>query len=404
MDLQSGYPYSLIRYGLPFNYPRLDKDIRTDVLIVGGGISGALAAYYLTEAGIPSVVADARTIGLGSTCASTSLLQYEIDVPLSRLSDMIGKKNAVTAYSLCYRSVDKLEKICKKIKSPHFDRKESLYLASYKKDLPLIEKEFAVRKAQGFGVDYWDGKLIRERMGFDGIGAIYSSQAAQTDAYMLTHDLHQHNIKKGATVFDRTAIDNIGHQRNGVTAVTSGGHKIKAKYLIIATGYEAAKFIKEPLLRIRSTYATVSESVLQEGYCWYNNCLIWETKDPYLYMRPTKDNRILVGGRDEQYYNPKRRDKLIKRKAIQLWGDFQKKFPDIPFIPEFEWTGTFITTGDGLPFIGNYPRMPRTYFALGFGGNGITFSQIAAEILTGIIQGKKNAVQQLFAFGRSNNL
>ncbi|PWV49725.1 FAD-binding oxidoreductase [Chitinophaga sp. S165] len=400
MDLHAGYPYSLVRYGLPFNYPRLDHNLQTDVLIAGGGISGALAAYYLTAAGIPVVVADSRTIGLGSTCASTSLLQYEIDVPLVKLSRKIGEKNAATAYQLCYRSITELEDICKKIEAPFFDRRDSLYLASYKKDLEWFKQEYTMRKSLGFDVTYWDEVTVKEKMGFDAPGAIYSGMAAQTDSYMLTHLLHQHSLKNGARVYDRTTITDIAHKRNGITAQTSEGYMIKAKYLVMATGYEASQYIREPLLQLRSTYATVSEHLDIESCCWYNNCLIWETRDPYLYMRPTKDKRILIGGRDEEYYNPSRRDKLISKKGRELKKDFNKKFPHIRFIPEFQWTGTFISTEDGLPFIGNYPAMPRTYFALGFGGNGITFSQIAAEMITEIILGKKNPVQKMFAFGR----
>jgi len=401
LDLHAGYPYSLLKYGLPFNYPRLDHDVQTDVLIAGGGISGALAAYYLTAAGIPAVVADSRTIGLGSTCASTSLLQYEIDVPLSRLSERIGEKNATIAYRLCYEAIAVLEKICKKVGAPFFDRRDSLFLASYKKDREWLKKEYAARRALGFDVTYWDDARVKDKMGFEAPGAIYSRMAAQTDAYMLTHSLHQYNIKKGLKVYDRTAVADISHQRNGIIVHTTDGYRIKAKYLIIATGYEAARYIREPLLTLRSTYATVSESIQADDCCWYNNCLIWESKDPYLYMRPTKDKRILVGGRDEYYYNPSRRDKLIRAKGRSLQKDFNKKFPDIRFVPEFQWTGTFISTGDGLPFIGNYPAMPRTYFALGFGGNGITFAQIAAEMITAIILGKKHAVQAMFAFGRA---
>ncbi|MCF6402669.1 FAD-binding oxidoreductase [Chitinophaga filiformis] len=400
MDLHAGYPYSLVKYGLPFNYPRLDHDVKTDVLIAGGGISGALAAYYLTAAGIPAIVADSRTIGLGSTCASTSLIQYEIDVSLSRLTNRIGEKNAVAAYRLCYEAIGVLEKICKKIGAPFFDRRDSLFLASYKKDQEWIRKEYALRKLLGFDVSYWDDAMVKDKMGFDAPGAIYSRMAAQTDTYMLTHLLHQYNIKKGVEVYDRTTVADISHQRNGVIVHTQEGHRIKAKYLIMATGYEASQYIREPLLKLRSTYATASESLQMDGCCWHNNCLIWETKDPYLYMRPTKDNRILVGGRDEYYYNPSRRDKLISKKGKMLQEDFNKKFPHIRFISEFQWTGTFISTDDGLPLIGNYPAMPRTYFALGFGGNGITFAQIAAEIITAIILGKKNAVPQMFAFGR----
>lgn len=399
MDLQSGYPYSLVRYGLPYNYPRLDRSLDTDVIVLGGGISGALTAYQLSEAGIPAIVLDGRIAGLGSTCASTSLLQYEIDVPLTELSKKIGEQQAILAYTLCHRSIGQLEKICHKLKFPLFEKKSSLYVASYKKDLALIEQEYAARNAAGFDVDYWDADKIEKQMGFSAPGAIYSHLAAQTDAYMLTHALHQHNLKKGITVFDKTIATGITHHRNGVTVTTSGGFKVKAKFLVIATGYEAIKYLEEPLIKLHSTYVVVSEA-LPQTKSWHQNCLIWETKNPYLYMRMTSDNRILVGGRDEEFYNPSRRDKLITAKAKLLEKDFSNKFPHIPFIPEFRWTGTFATTGDGLPFIGSHPAMPHTLFALGFGGNGITFSQIAAEMITDIITGKKNKAASIFAFGR----
>ena len=115
MKLSSGYPYSLIRNGLPFSYPKLDKDINTDVLVLGGGISGALTAHYLVQEGIECTLIDARTIGLGSTCASTALLQYEIDVSLHQLIDMIGEKPAVRSYKLCELAVKKLAVLAKKV-------------------------------------------------------------------------------------------------------------------------------------------------------------------------------------------------------------------------------------------------------------------------------------------------
>ncbi len=72
MELTAGYPFSLIQHGLPYQYPTFLKNISSGVVIIGGGISGALSAFYLTEAGIECVLLDGRTIGLGSTCASTS--------------------------------------------------------------------------------------------------------------------------------------------------------------------------------------------------------------------------------------------------------------------------------------------------------------------------------------------
>jgi len=81
MDLVSGYPFWLIKSGLIYNYPALENSIKTDVVILGGGISGAFTAYNLTNAGIDCVVVDSRSIGLGITCTRTSLLKWEIDTP-----------------------------------------------------------------------------------------------------------------------------------------------------------------------------------------------------------------------------------------------------------------------------------------------------------------------------------
>lgn len=98
MNLTTGYPYWLINSGLVATYPKLEQSVKTDVVIIGGGISGALAAYYISNAGLECTVVDARSIGLGSTCASTSLLQYELDKPLYILADQIGFQSAARAY------------------------------------------------------------------------------------------------------------------------------------------------------------------------------------------------------------------------------------------------------------------------------------------------------------------
>lgn len=398
MDLQSGYPYSLIKNGLPYEYPKLQHDLRTDVVVMGGGISGALVAYELTRAGIGCVVADTRTIGLGSTCASTSLLQYEIDTSLTELTDRRGEAVAVRAYEMCADAIDLIGQICDKTGCAYFERKHSLYLASFRKDLPMLEAEYAARKKAGLKIEWWDEKKVATHMGITASGAIYSRTAAQTDAYMLTHALHQYNIRQGAQVFDRTGITDIRHHTRGITLQTAHGPVIRARYLVMATGYESLLYIREKIADLQATYAVAGEP--GTGESWYENCLIWETKKPYLYLRTTPDHRIIVGGRDEDYYNPTRRDRLLRSKARQLTKDFNTFFPDVPFTPEFSWTGTFASTADGLPYIGPYRRMPRTFFALGFGGNGITFSQIAAEIVTAMIQGKKHPDAAIFAFGR----
>ena len=107
-----------------------------------------------------------------------------------------------------------------------------------------------------------------------------------------------------------------------------------------------------------------------------------------------------MGGKDVPFSSADKRDRLINQKAKSLERSFAKLFPGIPFKTDFKWAGTFASTKDGLPYIGSIPQRPHTYFALGFGGNGITFSAIAANIIADLLSGKKNTDAGIFSFDR----
>jgi len=400
MNLTTGYPFGLINNGLPASYPKLESDAKTEVAIIGGGISGALTAYYLGHAGIDCLLVDGRTIGLGSTCASTSLLQYELDNPLNKLISQVGRQGAVRAYTLCSESIDLLERIASKLKFPHFERRNSLYFAAGIKDVQGLKQEYLARKNAGFPVDYLGKGAIQKHYGFSSPGGILSRQGAATDAYLLTHALLQNVIQQGLKVFDRTRISKIEYQRNGVKLSTMNGPIITARRMVNASGYEITEFIDKKIVSLHSAYALVSENISPDNSLWKDKALLWNTADPYLYIRMTRDNRIMIGGRDEPFYNPARRDKLINRKSALLKKDFTKLFPHTDLLPEFRWAGTFGSTQDALPYIGTYDKTPHTYYALGFGGNGITFSVIAAKIILDLMTGRKNKDVDLFSFNR----
>ena len=400
MHLRAGYPFGLIKNGLPHDYPKLEKDRKTDVLVIGGGISGALAAHYLVQENIDCILVDARTIGLGSTCASTSLLQYEIDTALHQLIPLVGKKNAVRAYQLCEKAIFKIKAVAAQTGVNIFSMKNSLYVAAYKKHIPFIRQEYETRKKYGFEVSYIEEKDMADQFGFNAPAAILSAVGAQTDAYLLTHHLLIYNMKKGLAVYDRTPVVSVVQNKNAVIAYTKNGYSIKAKKILYATGYEVVDVIHEPIVKLHSTYASISESFNTSPLPAKKDVLIWNTADPYLYMRTTPDNRILVGGRDEMFFSPAKRDKLIAAKAKKLRADFNKLFPHIPFNTEFSWCGTYGSTKDGLPYIGEHKKFPNSYFSLGFGGNGITFSQVAGEMIAAMIKGKKNKDAPIFSFER----
>jgi glycine/D-amino acid oxidase-like deaminating enzyme len=400
MDLRSHYPYWLLRHGIIHSYPSLKENVSADIAIIGGGISGALAAWHLQQAGFKVVLADRRHIGMGSTAASTALLQYEIDTPLHKLVDKVGEYNAVQSYLLCNKAIADIEELCKKFgEKGVFVRRPSLQFASYKKHVAGLEKEYQLRRANGIKLEWLDEKEIEKKFGFAKPAALFSSDGAELDAYWLTHILLRRSILRGLRVYDHTPVTDIRYEKRGVELLTDMGKKIKAKKLVIACGYESQRYLPMQVQQLHSTYAIVSEPIPDQAF-WYRKALVWETDEPYIYMRTTDDGRILIGGKDIPYSDPEKRDKLIALKTRQLEKSFSRLLPSIPFKTDFSWAGTFASTKDGLPYIGSIRQLPHTYFALGFGGNGITFSILAAQIIRDVLQGKKNEGVDIFSFDR----
>lgn len=400
MDLRSHYPFWLLKHGIVKTYPSLTESINTEIVIMGAGITGAIVAYYLCKAGFEVTIIDKRHVGQGSTAASTCLLQYEIDTPLHKLIDIVGEHHAVRSYELCLQSIGKLHKIASNFKDVEFIKKPSFQFASFKKDIAGLEREYTIRKQYRISeVDLLTANDIRDKYTFNAPAGILSRDAAQMDAYRLTHSLIHSATRKGLRVYDGTEVINIKHNKRSVQLQTHTGCTVNARKLIICCGYESQNYIPEKVETLFSTYAVISEPFDQNKF-WYKNSLIWETAQPYLYMRTTSDNRILIGGKDDKFYNPDKRDAKLPLKTKQLQQTFNKLFPHIYFKPDFEWAGTFCNTKDGLPYIGSIRQRSNTYFALGFGGNGITFSEIAATIITDLLRGRKNKDAAIFGFDR----
>jgi len=401
MDLVSSNPFWPIKDGQLGVYPSLRRNVRCDVAVLGAGISGALVAEVLTREGLNVVVVDKRDAGCGSTSASTALIQYEIDTPLVELSEMIGPRDAGRAYRLCYESVDAIAALVRRLRQREcvFQRKQSVYLASKSADAPALRKEGAARRAAGIPVDYLDADEVERRFSFRRAGALVSHKAGEMDCYRLTHTLLWQAKREGARIFDQTTVEEYDANPIEVRLKTDHGYTIRAKHVVFATGYEAQDFVPRKVVKLKSTYALASEP-LTKFPGWWKRCLIWETSRPYLYLRTTSDHRALVGGEDDAFRDPERRDRRVATKTKRLEKKFHAMFPHIPLEISARWAGTFGETKDGLAYIGGIRQMPRSYFALGFGGNGIVFSQIAAGLICDALLQRANPDARLFRFDR----
>lgn len=401
MDLHSKTPFWLVKNGLVQSFPSLKENLQTDVAIIGAGITGALVGYHLAKAGVQVALFERRHAGMGSTSASTALLQYEIDTHLTQLTEWFGEEKAARSYQLCLDAILKIQKLCKELNIDNeFQLKKSFYYASRKRDVKSLQEEYKLRRKHGIELEYLEKKEIEKLFSFSAPAGLLSKVSGQVDAYKMAHALLGKLPEMGGSVHNQTEIKDIRYHNDWVELRTEDDCQIRAKRLVIAAGYESQTYLKQKVENLNSSYAIISEPMAKQDF-WHDNCLVWETARPYLYMRTTSDYRILIGGRDEKFYNPDKRDRLIEKKAEQLEADFKELFPDVPFKRDFQWAGTFAETKDGLPYIGESPERPLTYFALGFGGNGITFSLVAAEIIRDLYLGKANKDAELFTFTRA---
>ncbi|RUO29002.1 amino acid oxidase [Aliidiomarina sedimenti] len=401
MDLKSGLPFWAIKNGLMHQYPTLQENLKTQIVIMGGGITGALLADHFSEQGYQVAVADRREIGWGSSAASTALLQYEIDVHMCDLAKDFGEHSAYLAYQGCADAITTLRRRTRSFSDLDFAMQDSLYFASRDKDVEGMLEEYQLRRKHGFDAKWLEHDELQRAFGIDAPAAILTPLAARIDPYRTAHKLHQRVLKRGGKVYERTEIATFNADASGVSILTKGGHRIDADHLIIASGYESQQYLTEKIADNRSSYAFVTDPISKAALGPLADTMVWESARPYLYMRATGDGRLVIGGEDDDIDIPARRDTKVAKKAKKLADKLQALFPRLEFSEAFAWAGTFAETKDGLPFFGPHPSLgPRIHFAMAYGGNGISYSVIGCDVLQAWIEQSEHDLKELFSFDR----
>jgi len=401
MDLKSGYPFWSVRNGLMTAVPALVDDARCDVAVVGAGITGALIAHELASHGHDVLVLDRREVAWGSTAASTALLQYEIDSPLVELAEDVGVADARAAYLACADAIDRLAALARKVGDVGFSRQHSLYHASRLADVAALRDEYQARRALGLDVQWLEKAALAERFGLRAPAAILSGKAGSMDPYRMASRLLARLVRGGTRVHDRTRVDALLPRARGVDLQLDTGAVVRARHVVIAAGYESQGWLDARVARNRSTYAFVTDPLPPGALGPLAHTLVWETARPYLYIRSTDDGRLLVGGADDDVDVPSRRDRRVAGKARRLAAAAMRRFPGLVLQPSFAWAGTFAETADALPWFGAHPQWgPRVLFALAYGGNGITYSSIGADVLRAAIERRRHPLAGVLGFDR----
>ena len=377
---------------------RLRRSTRADVVIVGAGISGALIAQALTEVGIRPLIIDRRRCALlGSTAASTALLQFELDTPLTALGASIGRNIAAKVWLASAGAVNNLRTASHRLGvHAHLTTRPSLYLAGTRLNASGLRREVSARQKIGLPSEFLDARALRKHFDIERPAALLSHGNAEANPVQLAAGFLNAAIRSGARLYAPHEIVDLHSSKRGSTLMTAEGLEISARHVILSTGYELANIVPPGDSQVISTWALATRP--QPRALWPQRALIWEASEPYLYARTTPDGRVICGGQDAQFSDSARRDALIPAKTKQIELQLGRLFPNLDPHAAVRWAGSFGASSNGMPTIGEIPGHPRCYAVMGFGGNGITFSMLAANLLKAAITGQKDPQSRLFGF------
>ncbi|CAM3969091.1 FAD-dependent oxidoreductase [Cohnella lubricantis] len=376
-------------------YPHLTGTASCDVLIVGGGMSGAVCGLTLARSGLDAALIEQGEIASGSSSSNTGLIQYSNDITLSDLARQIGEKDAVCFYRACKNAVEHMGVVAGSLpRDVEFNRRSSFYFASAPEDAKQLREEYELLDRHNFGAEWWDEDQIAARFPFRKEAAIVTHGDAELNPYRFVCTMVEAAAKEGLAVYEHTPMLSI-EREDGRFAVRTGEGLIRANRIVLAVGYtpESAGS-KRVLSKLNRSYA-IATKPLPDLSGWHERFMLWETARPYLYLRATPDGRIVAGGLDEPQRQPVLTAADLRQRSQRLLAEIVKLFPDLRPELAFEWCATFGESADNLPWIGEDPDRPGIYLLLGYGGNGSVYSTIGAQLIRDLLIGEENPLARI---------
>jgi glycine/D-amino acid oxidase-like deaminating enzyme len=328
----------------------------------------------------------------------------EPDLELTELTKRYGSRHSRRIWEVSRQSVDQLVALLKHLRvGCDLKMADAVYYATTAEAAQQLRDESRLRRRLGFEAHWLGPAQLRRVTGIAGHGAIQSTRNSCFDPYRACVGIVRHAARVGAQVFERSPVRRIEQTRHGVRIRTREG-TVHADRVVIATGYATPQFT--PLagrFRMYRTYVLATESLdrVQRDDIGLSDVMVWDTERPYHYARWLPQRRLLLGGGDRLVQAGQRRRQQSIVAAADLRAYFEARFPALAMVnSEYAWEGLFAMTPDSLPYIGPHRRYPRHWFALGYGGNGMTFGFLAARLLLERWQGVKSRDHALFEFGR----
>src|SRR4030095_11914628 len=375
-------------------FPKLQRNISADVLVVGSGVTGITAAYLLNKAGSPVALIDRDRVASSDTGHTTAHLTCVTDVQLQELAHNFGEDHAQAAWDAGVAAIDEIERIigeegieCEFTRGPAY-----LHVCvngSSKKDALLLKKEADLATKLGFDAAYLSSAP------YFNLPAVRFANQAKFHPRKYLRSLVAKIPGSGSHVFEKSAASEIDAEKRRVKV---NRNWISFDRVVMATNNPLvglANIVGATLLQTKLSLYTSYALGARVAPGTIPEALFWDTREPYDYLRVDRHgdfDYLSYGGEEHKTGQKKPTTKAYARLLARL----QKIIPKANI--DHRWSGQVICTPDGLPYIGE--NAERQFIATGYCGNGITFGTVAAMMARDWIAGRKNPWTDLFAVDR----
>ena len=353
------------------SFPELERDIRTDVLIIGGGIAGILTAYRLKERGIDCVIAEKGRICSGVTGNTTAKITSQHGAIYAKLLKNIGAENARKYLLANENALKQYEKMSRKIDCDFENKDNFVYSLNDKKKLT---DEILALDRIGFTADFVEDIPLPIKT----VGAVRFPKQAQFNVLKFLSA-----VTKDLKIFENTFVKEMV----GTNAVTDRG-KIFAKRVVAATHFP---FINKHGLYSLKLYQHRSYVIALENAGDVSGMYVDENKKGMSFR--IYGDLLLLGGGGHRTGKKGGSWNELRAFAKTYYPEAKEKY---------FWSAQDCMSLDCVPYIGQYSKnTPDFYVATGFNKWGMTSSMAAAEILADLIMDRKNDFADVFSPSRS---
>jgi glycine/D-amino acid oxidase-like deaminating enzyme/nitrite reductase/ring-hydroxylating ferredoxin subunit len=385
----------------PLIYSPLNEDVKTDVLIIGAGISGLSVAYILSKAGHNVTVIEDGFVGSGETGRTTAHIVNALDDRFSEIEKRLGEKDAVYAAASHSSAIDFIENVIKQENIPCGFMRLDGYLFLHPSDkLKTLEDELEVTNRIGLKTE-----LIDDIPGIQNVDgpALHFPRQAQFHPMKYLKGLGEAITKYGGRIYTETHANEIKEN-----LVKANGYTIEAKNIVVATNSPVNDLVtmhtKQHPYRTYVIGALVPKGSLPYALWWDTGDMQsrWVT-DPYHYVRlqPYDDSFDLIigGGEDHKTGQADKENIPEEDRFDNLIAWMNKRFPMMGEVV-YKWSGQVLEPIDSLAFIGRNPGDEHIYICTGDSGNGMTHGTIGGMLISDLIQGVPNAWEKIYSPSR----